>query len=158
MRAWRDGIAKMTSSSGALPSYQRFVNGVPATLFSRRSFRPREKYLILLVFLSFGIVCFGTFFFLPDFRSGTGGAAVNSVYRVYQHMQKAGPELLIPAPPRLPGGLKGPLAHPNLVPPGHEGADHQDVHLIQDKQKLQVRARVARDVGVSLRFRRSRTS
>lgn len=139
VRACRDVLAKMTTSSGVLPSYQRFVNGVPASLFSRRSFRPREKYLILLVFLSFGVVCFGTFFFLPDFRSGTGGAAVNSVYRVYQHMQKAGPELLIPAPPRLQVGPKGPMAHPNLVPPGHEGPDHQDVHLIQDKQKLQVR-------------------
>ncbi|XP_015431671.1 PREDICTED: mannosyl-oligosaccharide 1,2-alpha-mannosidase IB-like [Dufourea novaeangliae] len=129
----------MTTSSSVLPSYQRFVNGVPVSLFSRRSFRPREKYLILLVFLSFGVVCFGTFFFLPDFRSGTGGAAVNSVYRVYQHMQKAGPELLIPAPPRMQVGLKGPVAHPNAVPVGHEGADHQDVHLLEDKQKLQAK-------------------
>lgn len=139
MRAWRDGIVKMTTSSSVLPSYQRFVNGVPVALFSRRSFRSREKYLILLVFLSFGVVCFGTFFFLPDFHSGTGGAAVNSVYRVYQHMQKAGPELLIPAPPRMQLGPRGPVAHPNAVPPGHEGADHQDIHLLEDKQKLQVR-------------------
>ncbi|XP_076656436.1 alpha-Mannosidase class I a [Halictus rubicundus] len=131
----------MTGSSSVLPSYQRFVNGVPVSLFSRRSFRPRGKYLILLVscVLSFGVVCFGMFFFLPDFRSGTGGAAVNSVYRVYQHMQKAGPELLIPAPPRMQMGLRGPQAHPNDVPPGHEGADHQDVHLLEDKQKLQAK-------------------
>ncbi|XP_012343448.1 mannosyl-oligosaccharide alpha-1,2-mannosidase IA-like [Apis florea] len=130
----------MTTTSSILPSYQRFVNGVPVPLFSRRSFRPREKYLIMLVFLTFGVVCFGTFFFLPDFRPGTGGVAVNSVYRVYQHMQKAGPELLIPAPPRLQGGIKGSIGHLNAVPPGHEGIDHQDVHILQDKQKLQVRA------------------
>ncbi|XP_033304703.1 mannosyl-oligosaccharide alpha-1,2-mannosidase IA-like [Bombus vosnesenskii] len=129
----------MTTASSILPSYQRFVNGVPVPLFSRRSFRPREKYVILLVFLTFGVVCFGTFFFLPDFRAGTGGVAVNSVYRVYQHMQKAGPELLIPAPPRLQGGLKGSMGHPNAVPPGHEGIDHQDVHLLEDKQKLQAK-------------------
>ncbi|KAG7213167.1 hypothetical protein KM043_002482 [Ampulex compressa] len=130
----------MTSSGSILPSYQRFVNGVPVPLFSRRSFRPREKYLILLVFLTFGVVCFGAFFFLPDFRAGTGGVAVNSVYRVYQHMQKAGPDLLIPAPPRAAVGLKYPHGpHPNLLPPGHEGSDHQDVHLVEDKQKLQAK-------------------
>lgn len=145
-----DSIVKMTATSSILPSYQRFVNGVPVTLFSRRSFRPREKYLILLVFLTFGVVCFGAFFFLPDFRSGTGGAAVNSVYRVYQHMQKAGPELLIPAPPRLPVGLKGSMGHPNAVPPGHEGIDHQDVHLLEDKQKLQVRDSVRELVVITL--------
>jgi mannosyl-oligosaccharide alpha-1,2-mannosidase len=130
----------MTTSTGVLPSYQRFANGVPVPLFSRRSFRPREKYLILLVFLTFGIVCFGAFFFLPDFR--TGGAAVNSVYRVYQHMQKAGPDLLLPVPPRASSEIKGSRSaggHPNAVPPGHEGSDHQDVHLVEDKQKLQVR-------------------
>ncbi|KAK9301551.1 hypothetical protein QLX08_006109 [Tetragonisca angustula] len=129
----------MTTTSSILPSYQRFVNGVPVPLFSRRSFRPREKYLILLVFLTFGVVCFCTFFFLPDFRAGTSGAAVNSVYRVYEHMQKAGPELLIPAPPRLQGGLKGFMGHPNAVPFGHEGIDNQDVHLLEDKQKLQAK-------------------
>ena len=127
-----------TSTAGILPSYQRFVNGVPAQLFSRRSFRPREKYLILLVFLTFGVVCFGAFFFLPDFRNGTGGVAVSSVYRVYQHMQKAGPELLIPAPPHS----KDPRApgyggHLNIFG-GHHDFNGEDIHLIEDKQKLQV--------------------
>jgi len=132
----------MTASTGVLPSYQRFANGaVPVSLFPRRSFRPREKYLILLVFLTFGVVCFGTFFFLPDFR--TGGAAVNSVVnRMYQRMQQAGPELLLPVPPRASGDVKDPRSsaagHPNAVPPGHEDSDHQDVHLVEDKQKLQV--------------------
>lgn len=152
MRAWRDTVAKMTTASSILPSYQRFVNGVPVPLFSRRSFRPREKYLILLVFLTFVVVCFCTFFFLPDFRAGTSGAAVNSVYRVYEHMQKAGPELLIPAPPRLQGGLKGFMGHPNAVPFGHEGIDNQDVHLLEDKQKLQVRASVQISTPPSILF------
>ncbi|XP_072744987.1 mannosyl-oligosaccharide alpha-1,2-mannosidase IA-like isoform X2 [Anoplolepis gracilipes] len=131
----------MTTSAGALPSYQRFANGVPVPLFTRRSFRPREKYLILLVFLTFGVVCFGAFFFLPDFR--TGGAAVKSVYRVYQRMQKAGPELLLPVPPRASGDGKDSHSpaggHPNAVPLGHEDSHHQDVHLIEDKQKLQAK-------------------
>ncbi|XP_011630040.1 mannosyl-oligosaccharide alpha-1,2-mannosidase IA-like isoform X2 [Pogonomyrmex barbatus] len=131
----------MSTSTGVLPSYQRLANGVPVPLFSRRSFRPREKYLILLVFMTFGVVCFGAFFYLPDFR--TGGAAVNSVYRVYQSMQKAGPELLLPVPPRASGDVKdsrlSAIGHPNAVPPGHEGSDHQDVHLVEDKQKLQAK-------------------
>lgn len=134
----------MTNAS-ILPSYQRFVNGVPVPLFARRAFRPREKYLILLVFLTFGVVCFGAFFFLPDFRSGTGGAAVNSVYRVYQRIQKAGPELLIPAPPHEHLGPMDPhgpgAAHPNGLPPGlgrHEDDQAPDIHLIADKEKLQV--------------------
>lgn len=136
----------MTTTTAVLPSYQRFANGVPVPLFSRRSFRPREKYLILLVFLTFGVVCFGAFFFLPDFR--TGGTAVNSVYRVYQRMQKAGPDLLLPVPPRASGDVKDSRSlvggHPNAVPPGHEDSDHQDVHLVEDKQKLQVRSFPAR--------------
>ncbi|XP_066598094.1 mannosyl-oligosaccharide alpha-1,2-mannosidase IA-like isoform X2 [Prorops nasuta] len=134
----------MTTSTGVLPSYQRLVNGVPVPLFSRRSFRPREKYLILLVFLTFFIVCFGTFFFLPDFRNSIGGGvAANSVYRVYQHAQKAGPELLIPAPPRESYDFKyfhaSARGNPNALPFGHGHGDHQDIHLIEDKQKLQAK-------------------
>ncbi|XP_035741751.1 mannosyl-oligosaccharide alpha-1,2-mannosidase IA-like isoform X2 [Vespa mandarinia] len=136
----------MTSASGGiLPSYQRLANGgAPASLFSRRSFRPREKYLILIVFLTFLIVCFGAYFFLPDF--GAGGVAVDSVYRVYRHMQKAGPDLLIPAPPRRSFGdsfndESYSSHHPNALPMplGHEAAGNLDVHLIEDRLKLQAK-------------------
>ncbi|XP_043469898.1 mannosyl-oligosaccharide 1,2-alpha-mannosidase IA isoform X1 [Leptopilina heterotoma] len=127
------------TTTGILPSYQRIVNGVPGQLFLRRSFRPREKYLILLVFLTFGVVCFGAFFFLPDFRNGTGGAAVNSVYRVYQHMQKAGPELLIPAPPHSKDNhISGYGGHRNDLDTYHDFKG-QDIHIIEDKQKLQAK-------------------
>lgn len=133
----------MTTNAFLLPSYQRFVNGVPISLFSRRAFRPREKYLIFLVILTFGVVCFGAFFFLPDFRNGTGGA-YNSVYEVYQKIQKAGPELLIPAPPHSlmgPQDPHGPGGYPNAIHVGLErpgNALFQDIHVIEDKQKLQV--------------------
>ncbi|KAK7790855.1 hypothetical protein R5R35_010728 [Gryllus longicercus] len=123
-------LVKMTST-GIIPTYQRFVNGVPVPSFSRRSFRPREKYLILLVFFTFGVVCVGAFFFLPEFRGGSG--TVNSVYSVYKHMQKAGPELLIPAPP--------PADEVNEIPGGgklirHDYFDHPDPHKIKDKAML----------------------
>nr|XP_050848697.1 mannosyl-oligosaccharide alpha-1,2-mannosidase IA-like isoform X6 [Vespula vulgaris] len=136
----------MTSASGGiLPSYQRLANGgAPASLFARRSFRPREKYLILLVFLTFAVVCFGAFFFLPDF--GAGGVAVDSVYRVYRHMQKAGPDLLIPKPPHRSLGdsfndESYSSHHPNALPMplGHEAAGNLDVHLIEDRLKLQAK-------------------
>lgn len=128
-------------STGLLPSYQRFANRVPATLFSRRSFRPREKYLILLVFVTFGLICFGGYFFLPDYSSLSDDSAVNRVYRVYQQMQKAGPDLLIPAPPLRDSSVvsKDSDGHQKDIPVGHEDDRyHQDIHDIKDKEKLQV--------------------
>ena len=50
-----------------LPTYQRHINGIPLTQ-GRRTLRIREKYIVLLVFVTFGTVCFGAFFFLPDLR------------------------------------------------------------------------------------------
>lgn len=120
------------ATTGILPTYQRYLNGAPVPTSTRRSFRPREKYLILLVFLTFGVVCFGAFFFLPEFR-GTG--TVSSVYKVYKHMQKAGPELLIPAPPHAdeasetPGKLALGLLRHNVE-------SQQDPHRLEDKAKL----------------------
>lgn len=120
------------ATTGILPTYQRYLNGAPVPTSTRRSFRPREKYLILLVFFTFGVVCFGAFFFLPEFR-GTG--TVSSVYKVYKHMQKAGPELLIPAPPHAdvssesPGKLGIGLLR-------HNAESHQDPHRLEDKAKL----------------------
>ncbi|XP_034944154.1 mannosyl-oligosaccharide alpha-1,2-mannosidase IA-like [Chelonus insularis] len=135
---------RMTNKTTLLPSYQRFVNGIPMPLFARRSFRIREKYLILLVFLTFGIVCFSTFFFLPDFGSGTGISAYNSVYKVYQSIQKAGPEFLIPAPPHGATGHNdphGPGGYPHAINVGLErpGDVYQDIHVLEDKQKLQAK-------------------
>lgn len=117
----------MSATGGVLPTYQRFVNGVPVPQFSRKSFRPREKYLIVLVFLTFGLVCFGTFFFLPEFRGAN--STVDSVYKVYQHMQKAGPELLIPAPPYLNEQSES----QRLI---RHDDEKIDPHLIDDRNKL----------------------
>lgn len=119
--------ATMSATGSVLPTYQRFVNGVPVPTFSRKSFRPREKYLIVLVFLTFGLVCFGTFFFLPEFRGSN--STVDSVYKVYRHMQKAGPELLIPAPPFLNEQHEA----QRLI---RHGEDKVDPHVIDDRNKL----------------------
>jgi len=89
----------MLTTSDGMTSYQKLVNRVAVPSFSRRSFRPRERYLILLVFVTFTIVCFGAFFYLPEYRGSSSSGSESSVYKMYQTMQKAGPNLLIPAPP-----------------------------------------------------------
>lgn len=74
-----------------LPTYNRLNNSNSGAV--RRSFRTREKCLIILVFLTLIFVCFGGFFYLPD-NFGT-----DRVLKVYKQFQKAGPEIFIPAPP-----------------------------------------------------------
>lgn len=120
------------ASPGLLPTYARLAHAAPLPLLSRRSFRPREKYLIVLVLATFALVCFGAFFFLPEFRS-SGNAVNDSVYRVYRRMQKAGPELLIPAPP----------LHNELAPPPdlvrHNDRHGPDPHLLGDRDRLRAK-------------------
>ena len=50
-----------------LPTYQKYANGVPLPTRRQSSLRIREKYIICLVFVTFLMVCFGGFFFLPDY-------------------------------------------------------------------------------------------
>ncbi|CAG9824004.1 unnamed protein product [Phaedon cochleariae] len=115
------------SATGILPTYQRFVNGLPVS--SRRSFRAREKYVILLVFMTFGLVCFGTFFFLPEFKSG---GTAESVYKMYNQMKKAGPELLIPPPPHMIDTREA----VKVVKHEEQG---EDPHVIGDRAKLKAK-------------------
>ncbi|XP_072387940.1 mannosyl-oligosaccharide 1,2-alpha-mannosidase IA-like isoform X1 [Diabrotica undecimpunctata] len=125
------------TASGILPTYQRFAPGVPVP-FSRRSFRPREKYVVFLVFITFGFVCFGTFFFLPEFR--TGGTA-ESVYKVYDQIKRAGPDLLIPPPP-----LENIGEAPKLL--RHEDDIKEDPHVIGDRAKLKAKIEQDGDLKV----------
>lgn len=116
-----------------LPFHQRFAhnNGAPLGSVTRRSFRPKERFLILLVFGTFALVCFGAFFYLPEY-SGAGPAhAAHRVYgKVLESVQKAGPELLMPA-------VAGP--HPGLVRhdgPHDPGRARLDPHSAGDRAKL----------------------
>lgn len=113
----------MTATS-ILPLHQRYVNGAP---LSRRSFRPREKYVIILVVITFGLVCFGTIFYLPEFRGSNSTA--DSVYKVYDKIKRAGPELLIPPPPHLDEKEAQKLLR-------HDDDTQFDPHVIGDRQKL----------------------
>ena len=71
------------AASSVLPTFQRYVNGIPVPQ-GRKSLRMREKYIIVLVFLTFGVVCFGAFFFLPDLRDRV------SVAEMRKHFDKGG--------------------------------------------------------------------
>lgn len=102
-----------------LPTYQRPGNNSVTSLFNRKSYRAWEKCLILLVLVTFGFVCFGGLFFLPD------NFGADKVLRVYRDFQKAGPEIFLPPPPVA-----------NSV---DEDRDHN--HLFGDKEKLAAKIR-----------------
>uniref|UniRef100_A0A8D8G4U8 alpha-1,2-Mannosidase n=2 Tax=Culex pipiens TaxID=7175 RepID=A0A8D8G4U8_CULPI len=104
-----------------LPTYQRIGGSQPVNplLAVRRSFRSSEKCLILLVLLTFGFVCFGGFFFLPD------NFGADRVLKVYKQFQRAGPEIFIPPPPPAHGLLEG----------------DEDPHKQNDREKLQEKIR-----------------
>lgn len=67
-----------------------------AATFVRRLFRSRQRCLMVLVFVTLVCICFGGVFYLPD-DFGAG----ERVLKVYKHLQKAGPEMFIPAPPLM---------------------------------------------------------
>lgn len=101
-----------------LPTYQRVGVSQPSNplLSVRRSFRSSEKCLILLVLLTFGFVCFGGFFFLPD------NFGADRVLKVVKQFQRAGPEIFIPPPPPARHGLLD---------------GDEDPHKVLDRAKLQ---------------------
>ncbi|KAK9874990.1 hypothetical protein WA026_005805 [Henosepilachna vigintioctopunctata] len=129
----------MTSTS-IFPSYQRIVNRIPLAL-TRRSFRSCEKYIIILVFLTFGLVYFGTLFFLPEFRNSATRS--ESVYKVYDQFKRAAPELLIPPPP-----LENSREAPKLL--RHEIDIHngEDPHLVGDREKF--KAKIEQDAELKV--------
>lgn len=92
------------AATGILP--QRYVNGVPVPT-SRKTLRMREKYVILLVFVTFGTVCFGAFMYLPDMRDRV---RVDS--------------LIVPQ-----RGNRGRII-------GRHGDSGVDVHVVDDKERL----------------------
>ena len=106
------------ASGGMVSTYQRYINGVPIPP-SRKTLRLREKYVVLLVFFTFGIVCFGAFFFLPDLRDRVN---VDEFRRFRLQIGQAGGDMFVPQ--ANIGGHKG------------EG-DEVDIHQQQDKAELE---------------------
>lgn len=119
------------TATGILPTYQRFVNGVPVP-FSRRYFRPREKYVIILAVLTFCLVFFCTFFFLPEFRGTNNSSEGGGGYKVYEQLKKAGSDFLLPPPPPL-----GDFKESKIV--RHDDDTLEDPHVVDDREKLKAK-------------------
>ena len=96
--------SKMATSS-VLPTHQRYINGVPVPQ-SRKTLRLKEKYIIVLVFISFGLVCFGAFMFLPDLG-----------VQVRQKQIDAASDIFFPQPENDANSFKN---HPNEADDAHE--------------------------------------
>ena len=107
-----------------LPTYHRYINGFPVPQ-SRKTLRLREKYIVLLVFVTFGTVCFGAFFFLPDLRdrvsvSGLGQNFANDVF--------------LPKPANV--------GHGRVI--RHDPDSDVDEHQVGDKTKLEFKIKAAK--------------
>lgn len=102
-----------------LPVSQKFINGVPVPQ-GRKTLRLKEKYIILLVFVTFGLVCFGAFFFLPDLRD-----------RVRLNNIRGVDEMMIPRR----GIDKGQVIK------------HDDEHVHLNDEKLKFKEQVNRDIA-----------
>merc|ERR1712004_967924 len=98
------------AASAVLPTHQRFVNGVPVPP-SRRTFRMKEKYVLLLVFVTFGSVCFGAMFFLPNLEAQIEPKNIREVF--------------VPQP-----GADNPLVF------RHDPHEEVDEHKVNDKHVL----------------------
>jgi hypothetical protein len=119
----------------------------------KNAFRAREKYLILMVLVTFGCVCFGAIFFLPDkgLSEGAQEVPMNKVYKVYKGIQDVGRDLILPAPPiHDPESEDGDSAlNPNLR---HGVLDRPDPHKIEDKAKLMAQIELDNQVIYRLQF------
>ena len=98
----------------------------------------REKYIILLVFITFGTFCFGAFFFLPDLRDRM------SVDQMRKQFRDAGNEIFIPVvrdSERIAyenGKLIGKVVK-------HDPGDTIDHHVIEDKVRIMQKVEEARE-------------
>ena len=60
---------------------------------------------------------------------------MNSVYKVYEHVQKVGPEFILQLPP-----LEKDDRHPDGRGPQHHGQiDRPDFHLLEDQARLRAK-------------------
>ena len=133
----------MPPNSRGLGSHGYYGMGANPVL-AISGFRPKEKYLIFLVLITFLFVCFSAVFFLPDKLVDEKGGHGNRVYRVYKGLQDAGRDFILPAPPvatAIPIGKigtgKDPESvlelNPNVRHGAHGGLDK---HKIEDKSRL----------------------
>ena len=103
------------AGAGVLPLYQRYINGVPVPPGRKNTFRLREKYIIVLVLMTFSIVFMCAYLYLPNMQDR------GSVSDMRKRLQDAGDGLFYPKAQGL--GNEGILAKP-------------DPHNEEDKNRL----------------------
>lgn len=114
-----------------LPTYHRSPSKLPISL--NKLCRSKERLLLILVCFGFVIVaCFGTVFFLPS--TGIALPSVNSVYKVYEQVQKVGPEFILQLPP-----LEKDDVHESRAQQHHGQIDKPDFHLLEDQARLRAK-------------------
>ncbi|XP_070568664.1 mannosyl-oligosaccharide 1,2-alpha-mannosidase IA-like [Ptychodera flava] len=110
------------AGSPVLPTYQRYnANGVPI-LPSRQTLRLREKYVILLIFATFGTFCFGAVLFIPE-KVGLENVNVN--------LRGDVDAVVFPPPLRTMKPGVGFIAQHH-----DEDGERNDIHRLQDEQIL----------------------
>ena len=133
----------MPPNSRGLGSHGYYgMGGNPVLAIS--GFRPKEKYLIFLVLITFLFVCFSAVFFLPDKLVDEKGGHGNRVYRVYKGLQDAGRDFILPAPPvatAIPIGKVGTGKDPESVLELNPNVRHGE-HGMLDKHKTEDKSRL----------------
>lgn len=75
-----------------LPTHTRYQ---PTPVY-RSGLRLREKYVLMLIFVAFLLLCFGAFFYVPDLKDRT------YLDDAYKRFVGAGGEIFPLKPPRTP--------------------------------------------------------
>lgn len=121
-----------------IPTYSRMgstgtnSNQLSSKLLSaRRALRTREKFLILLLLATLAFVCLGGLFYLPDNFVATG-----KVREVYDQIQKAGPEIFIPAPPVARRHRHGVEMSGAANSNNHGDGGDDEHHILGDRDRL----------------------
>ena len=82
-----------SSIMAILPTHHSRFQPIPV---HRSGLRLREKYVLLLIFIAFLLLCFGAFFFVPDLRDRT------YLENAYKKFVGAGGDILPIRPPKTP--------------------------------------------------------
>lgn len=112
--------------AATLPLYKRYINGVPLPTNSRKTLRLREKYILFIILILFGFVCYISIFFLPDLRGN------KNISKAYKGLRKPVEEVFLPRPEEANRNSVG----YNVILHGKNNDIVLEPHVLDDKAKL----------------------
>ncbi|KAG1681970.1 Mannosyl-oligosaccharide 1,2-alpha-mannosidase IB [Nymphon striatum] len=112
--------------AAALPLYKRYINGVPLPTNSRKTLRLREKYILFIILILFGFVCYISIFFLPDLRGN------KNISKAYKGLRKPVEDVFLPRPEEASRNSAG----YNVILHGLNNDIVLEPHVLDDKAKL----------------------